>query len=78
MRWGGSCLVEMTRTFVQPVAASIQRMKLMGVVLPLDLTRVARKAAYLPSGDVRVTPAFDSLTRHPWGLDHLKYRPCWA
>jgi hypothetical protein len=68
----------MTRTLVQPVRASIHRMKSVGVLLPLDLTRVARKAAYLPSGEVRVTPAFDSLTRQPAGLDHLKYRPCWS
>jgi hypothetical protein len=47
----------------------------MGVLEPLDLKMVARKAAYLPSGELSVTPAFDSLTRQPGGQDHLKYRP---
>jgi hypothetical protein len=68
----------MTRTLVQPVALSTHRRKSTGVLLPLDLRRLARKAEYLPSGDVKVTPAFDSLTRQPAGLDHLKYRPCWG
>jgi hypothetical protein len=57
---------------------SIHRRKSTGVLLPLDLSKLARKAEYLPSGDVRVTPAFDSLTRQSSGLDHLKYRPCWG
>jgi hypothetical protein len=68
----------MTRTFVQPVALSIHRRKSMGVLLPLDLITLARKAEYFPSGEIRVTPAFDSLTRQPEGLDHLKYFPCWG
>jgi hypothetical protein len=57
---------------------SIHRRKSTGVLLPFDLRRVARKAQYLPSGDVRVTPEFDSLAFQPAGLDHLKYRPWWA
>jgi hypothetical protein len=48
---------------------------LSGVLLPLERRSVARKALYLPSGDVRVTPAFDSLCRQPGGAVHLKYEP---
>ncbi len=60
---------------MQPVLASTHWRKSLGVLLPLDLAMVARKAEYLPSADVRVTPAFVSLTRQPEGADHLKYRP---